>query len=103
MSAALLETLSDAEKRLRGTMEGGDPETIMEALTAFAAALDAVRGTGAWRADEGLRQRIADLKTRIESDHLLSKLLGDLTRQRLDLLAGNTIGATARVTYSRRG
>lgn len=103
MSEALIDRLDAAEKRLRGTMQGGDPENIMDALTAFAAALDAVRGLGALRPDPALKARISDLKARLESDHTLSLLLGDLTRQRLDVLAGTTPGATARVTYGRRG
>ena len=103
MSETAIDALDTAEQRLRGTMHGGDPETILEALSAFVAALETVRGIGAWRPDPALKARLADLQVRLESDHTLSRLLGDLTRQRLDLLAGTSAADTVRVTYGRRG
>jgi len=103
MTDTAIDTLETAEQRLRGTMQGGDPEKILDAFTDFVTALETVRGIGAWRAEPALKERLQDLQTRLESDQTLARLLGDLTRQRLDLLANTSAAATVRVTYGRRG
>jgi hypothetical protein len=83
-------------------MEEGEIDRITEAFTAFSAALDIVRGIDAWRTDDMLKQTLRDIMARLDSDQKLARLLGDLTRQRLDRLAGTTAAATAPVTYGRR-
>lgn len=103
MTDTAIETLETAEQRLRGTMQGGDPEKILDAFTTFVTALETVRGIGAWRSDPALKDRLQVLQARLESDQTLARLLGDLTRQRLDLLANTSAAATVRVTYGRRG
>ncbi len=84
-------------------MEAGDADTINHAMTGFSAALDTVRGIGAWHADPVLKTQLRTILGRLDSDQHLSRLLGDLVRQRLSLLAGSTADATAPVTYGRRG
>ncbi len=101
MSIAAIDRLDSAEQLLRKAMEAGDPDSMNDALTGFSAALDTVRGVGAWRADPVLKARLRAIVTRLESDQHLSRLMGDLVRQHLSLLAGTT--ADASVTYGRRG
>ncbi|HEX7822564.1 MAG TPA: hypothetical protein VF463_18320 [Sphingobium sp.] len=103
MSEAAIDRLDTAAKSLRKAMEAGDPDRMTEAMTVFSAALDIVRGVGAWRADPILKARLRAIMTRLESDQHLSRLLGDHVRQRLSLLAGTTSDATAPVTYGRKG
>lgn len=103
MSEAAIDRLDTAAQSLRRAMEAGDPQPLTDAMEIFAAALENVRGIGAWRADPVLKQRLRIILQRLESDQNLSRLLGDLVRQRLALLAGTTADATASVTYGRRG
>ncbi|MFT3965857.1 MAG: hypothetical protein QM690_08255 [Sphingobium sp.] len=103
MSEAAIERLALTERTLRGAMEDGDPRKIEEALTAFIAALETVRGIGAWRPGDSLKNTLRDLRTRLDSDQRLARLLTDLTQQKLDLLAGTTPQAIAPTTYKRRG
>lgn len=103
MSRAAIDRFDSAARSLRGAMEAGDADLIKEAMIAFGAALDIVRGIGAWHADDALKGDLRDIMAHLESDQTLARLLSDMTRQRLDALAGTTPGATAPVTYGRRG
>jgi hypothetical protein len=99
MSEGAIERLDSAEKALRHAIEGADPKTIEEALASFAAALEPVRGLGAWHADPALKERLIDLRQRMQSDQTLSRLLADMAQLKLDGIGD----ATARNTYSRKG
>lgn len=103
MHEAVIDRLDTAAHILRQAMEDGDPDSMTEAMTAFAAALEPLRGIGAWHTDPALKTRLRAIMTRLESDRHLSFLLGDLVRQRLSLLAGSTLDATAPITYGRQG
>ncbi|MCE7797352.1 hypothetical protein LWE61_12380 [Sphingobium sufflavum] len=103
MSEAAIDGLDIAAQSLRTAMEGGDPDRLTEATTAFGAALDSLRGIDAWRADPALKDRLRGIMARLESDRHLSRLLGDIVRQRLDLLAGATADVTGHITYGRKG
>lgn len=102
MSQAALDMLDRAATHLRDAMESGDADGITSALNAFVPALDSVRATGAWHASDDLKDRIRSLRTRLESHHMLARLLGDLTTQRLDLLAGASASPDAALVYGRR-
>lgn len=98
MSETAIEQLSRTEQRLRAAMEGADPKQIEEALDAFVAALETVRGLGAWRADPALKERLTDLRQRMQSDQTLARLLADRAQRTLD-----AFGDTARNTYGPKG
>ncbi|HEX7853616.1 MAG TPA: hypothetical protein VF503_07975 [Sphingobium sp.] len=103
MSEAAIDHLNHAEQVLRGAMQAGDTQKIEEALTAFIAALETVRGIGAWRADPALKERLEDLQARMKSDQQLARLLADLAQQRLDQIAETTTRPVGRTTYTRKG
>lgn len=103
MSDAAIDRLINAEQVLRGAMQDGETRAIEDALAAFMAALEAVRGLGAWHADPALKQKLQDLRAHMVSDQKLARLLADLSQQKLDLLAGTTPQAIAPTTYTRRG
>lgn len=103
MSEKAIDRLDSAAQALRTAMESGDPDPMNTAITAFAAALESVRGIGAWRADPVLKERLRAILARLQSDRHLARLLGDLVGQHLSLLAGTTSDATAPVTYGRKG
>jgi hypothetical protein len=102
MSEAALDRLDRAATDLRDAMEGGAYDRITDALNAFAPALDAVRGIGAWHTRDDLKERVRALRARLENHHMLARLLGDLTTQRLDLLAGAAASPDAPLVYGRR-
>jgi hypothetical protein len=102
MSEAALDTLDRVATELRAAMESGESDRITDAVTAFAPALEAVRGIGVWHVNDQFKARIAALRTRFESHHMLARLLGDLTTQRLDLLAGAAASPAAPLVYRRR-
>lgn len=84
-------------------MQDGDARKIEDALVAFTAALEAVRGVGAWHATPETKDRIRAIIARINSDQKLARLLADIAQQKLDFLAGATPQAIAPNTYSRKG
>lgn len=102
MSQAALDTLDRAATDLRDAMEGNDADSINSAVNAFVPALQAVRAIGAWHASDDLKNRVRSLRARLESHHMLARLLGDLTTQRLDLLAGASASPDAPLVYGRR-
>lgn len=102
MSEAALDTLDRVATDLRAAMESGDTGRIGDAVTAFGAALETVRGIGVWHVNDQFKARIAALRSRFESHHMLARLLGDLTTQRLDLLAGASASPAAALVYGRR-
>jgi hypothetical protein len=101
MSAAALQTLSEAATGLRRAMESSDADRIRVALERFIPALEAVQAVGAWHATDETRTLLKDLRARLDSDQQLARLLGDLTQQQLDRVA---IAAPdkARHVYGRR-
>jgi hypothetical protein len=102
MSQAAIDKLDRAATDLRDAMEGGDTDRITHALNAFVPALETVRGIGAWHARDELKADVRALRARLESHHMLARLLGDLTTQRLDLLAGAAASPDAPLVYGRR-
>jgi hypothetical protein len=102
MSKAALDALDRAASALRAAMEASDADRINDAIAAFVPALEAVRAIGALHVTDETKQQIKVLRARLESDHMLARLLGDLTAQQLDLLAGTTPVAAAGRTYGRR-
>lgn len=103
MSETAIDSLDTAALGLRKAMEGSDPDTIDKAMSAFAAALETLRGVGAWHADPALKERLRLILTRLESDKRLALLLGDLVRQRLASLSGTMPDSTGSMTYGRQG
>lgn len=101
MSQAALDRLDSAADALRAAMESGQADALGQALATFIPALEAVRATGAWRADSALKTRVRALRARLDSDRMLARLLGDLTAQRLDLLAGASTRPVAPLVYGR--
>ncbi|MET0238633.1 MAG: hypothetical protein ABW184_01940 [Sphingobium sp.] len=101
MSERAIDALDVAAQRLRAAMEHGDADRIAGATQAFGAALETLRSVGAWRANPALREKVRGLMARLASDKTLALLMGDMTRQQLDVLAGATPAATAPVTYGR--
>lgn len=102
MTVAALERLDAAATGLRDAMEAGDTDKIESAMSGFGAAVGALRAIGAWRTDPEIKEQLRRIMARLESHHILSRLLGDLTRQRLDLLAVRTTAtAIAPATYRR--
>ena len=101
MSEAALDTLDRAATELRAAMESGDTGRITDAVTAFGPALETVRGISVWHVNDQFKARIAALRTRFESHHMLARLLGDLTTQRLDLLAGAAASPATALVYGR--
>lgn len=100
MSRAALETLDAAAKALRASMEEGDTGTITKRLGSVAEAVDAVRAFGAWRSDPEFKDRVADILAHLESDHMLARMLGDMTSQRLSSIAC-AAPSTAPLVYRR--
>ncbi|HTH26838.1 MAG TPA: hypothetical protein VL918_00015 [Sphingobium sp.] len=102
MSEAAIEGLDRAATDLRDAMEMGDADRIASALNAFVPAIEAVRGIGAVRASDALKDSVRALRTRLASHHMLARLLGDLTTQRLDLVAGAAASPDKPLVYRRR-
>jgi hypothetical protein len=101
MSEAALHHFDIAADTLRTALEGGEADSINGAMAGFVAGLQGLQAVGAWRTSPDLKQKLAALLARLESDHRLARLLGDLTGQHLAPLAGTTPGAMAPTTYSR--
>lgn len=101
MSQDALDTLDRAATDLRAAMESGDTDRVNEAVSSFVPALEAVRAIGVWHVNDGLKDRMRALRKRFESHHMLARLLGDLTTQRLDLLARASASPNVRLTYGR--
>lgn len=101
MSEAALDTLDRVATELRAAMESGDTGRISDAVAALGPALETVRGIGVWHVNDQFKAGIAALRTRFESHHMLARLLGDLTTQRLDLLAGASASPAAALVYGR--
>ena len=60
MSEAALDTLDRVATELRAAMESGETDRITDAVTAFAPALEAVRGIGVWHVNDQFKARIAE-------------------------------------------
>lgn len=100
MSRDALNHLDDALRELRAAMESGDADRMTAAMAIAAPAVDAVRAVGAWRADPELRTQVKDMRQRLDSDHLLARLLHDMTGRQLSILADRAPTA-APLTYRR--
>lgn len=82
MSLTLVDALSDATAQLRAAMQAADLAEIDNATARFQAALAAVQGVGAWRADPAVKAQIKALIEELDASRTLACLLSDMAGQR---------------------
>ncbi len=102
MSVAALETLIAAEKALIVALDGDDAAAIERGTTAYARALDAVRGISDWHGTAETKARLVEARMLADAARTRVNVLADATRQRLSLFA-RAAGRDLGVGYGRDG
>jgi hypothetical protein len=102
MSEMRLEDVIEAQAGLIAALDGGRAEVIESATAALARALDAVRSTGAWRANPEDAERVGFALRQTEAARTRVNYLADGTRQRLERIVAGRRGGNG-ATYDKLG
>jgi predicted lipoprotein len=97
-----LDTLIAAEKALIAALDGDDAAAIERGTTAYAGALDAVRGQTGWTGTAETKAKLAEARMLADAARARVNILADRTRQRLSLFA-RAAGKDIGVGYGRNG
>ncbi|MBB5686461.1 hypothetical protein [Sphingobium boeckii] len=97
------EVVLESMEKLSRALGGRDCSAIETAVTEVAAAVDAVRGVGAWRATPELRATLKKALAVAESARMQANVMSDAADRQLEALAALRPGHVAALAYDRNG
>lgn len=102
MSCASLHRLEACHHALIDALDAQDVDALESAIEDFRAALDDVRGRGAWYDDPGVLDSATRIHALSEAARIRVNFLTDLNQQRINALAAAR-GLEGNMTYGRSG